>query len=205
MSPTTPKNPFRSARLIYRAIEADSDEDKALFLTIQQDPIGYANSNARKGVPQGKADANKYMNHVATETLLGVVICLAPEDTTAQESKENAKPTPIGCIHLDKPSSHMAVHRHTDIGIDILPAYQGKGYGSEAIIWATDYAFRVFGMHRVQLRAFEWNTGAWRLYQRLGFKEEGRWREFLWHEGRFWDDIQFSILESEWREMHKDN
>ena len=55
----------------------------------------------------------------------------------------------------------------------------------------------------MSVRAFEWNTGAIKLYERLGFKHEGRGREALWHEGRWWDGLEMGMLEGEWRELVK--
>jgi RimJ/RimL family protein N-acetyltransferase len=192
--PTT--NPFRSERLIYRAPEQPDDEP--FFLTIEQDPLAYRNSNARLSKPQGKASARRYLKYVAEDALLGVVICLPPPDG-------HVNPIPIGCIHLDLLPPHLAHHRHADIGIDITKPYQGQGYGSEAINWVLGWAFRTGGLHRVGIRAFSYNEGAVRLYERLGFKKEGVTRETLWHDGRFWDDVSFGMLESEWQDMQKEN
>lgn len=186
-------NPFHSARLVYRAVEPNEDED--FFLKIQQDPIGYRNSNARLASPQSREDVKRYMEHLASKALLGVVICL-PAPTP------ESKPIPIGDIHLSPIPSYLAHHRNTTIGIDILPDYQGKGYGSEAINWVLEWAFQIAGVHRVAISAFEWNEGAVRLYGRLGFQLEGRGREAMWYNGRFWDDVQFGMLEHEWRAKH---
>jgi hypothetical protein len=30
---------------------------------------------------------------------------------------------------------------------------------------------------------------------------EGREREAIWHEGRFWDGVEYSMLEGEWKAM----
>lgn len=95
----------------------------------------------------------------------------------------------------------MQHHRFADIGIDILPEYQGKGYGSEAIGWILEWAFMTAGLHRVGIRCFAWNEGARRLYARLGFREEGVVRETLFYQGRWWDDVGFGMLEGEWREL----
>ena len=97
--------------------------------------------------------------------------------------------------------SNTSPHRHTELGIDILEAYQGKGYGTEAIQWALDWAFDVADLHRVGIRSFEWNYGARRLYERMGFKHEGVGRESLFHNGRYWDDYQYGMLDTEWRDM----
>lgn len=188
-------DPFRSARLIYRAAEPTSEEDQALFLAIQTDAIGYRNAEAAITKPQGKASAEKYLNDVAKDSLLGVVICL---DTPA-------RPIPIGVIHLDLLKPALAHHRHTDIGIDIVKAYRGQGYGSEAIRWALRWAFRTAGLHRVSIGAFAYNEGAVKLYKRLGFKEEGVKREFVWSDGRWWDDVQFSMLAQEWERLSRND
>lgn len=112
--------------------------------------------------------------------------------------------TPIGQIHLSNNSLRTQHHRRTEIGIDILPAYQGKGYGSEAIRWALDYAFRRANMHKVRIRAFEWNEGAVRLYAKLGFVLEGRDRESLWHDGRYWDSVDYGMVEGEWAALREE-
>ncbi|KAK3679203.1 hypothetical protein LTR78_000764 [Recurvomyces mirabilis] len=197
-------DPSCSARLIYRAIEPDEDED--FFLAIQQDQLGYRNSNLSISIPQGRASAKGYIKRVTENSMLGVVICLAAAETVDDETRANsatpAKPTPIGCIHLDGCRPNIAHHRFSDIGIHILPAYQGKGYGSEAIEWILEWAFVTAGLHRVSIQAFEYNNGAMRLYQRLGFKFEGAHKEMVWAQGRWWDDIHYGMLENDWRELH---
>lgn len=184
-------DPFRSARLIYRAVEPSDDED--FFLNLQQDPISWVKSNATLARPQGKKDAKEFIK-VIEESLFGVVICLpAPA--------ESAKPTPIGAIFLKKNNEGMMHHRFSEIGIDIVKAYQGQGYGSESINWILDWAFETAGLHRVAIRCMSYNEGAKRLYERLGFKLEGVGRELLWLRGKWWDDYQLGMLDREWREM----
>jgi RimJ/RimL family protein N-acetyltransferase len=149
------------------------------------------------------------MKSVAEDSLLGATIWLRQskgDEQIAQTQNDGAVPgdlksewgIAIGEIHLSKLAPGAQHHRWTEIGIDILPNFQGKGYGREAIEWALDYAFRRAGLHRVKIRAFEWNTGAVKLYEKLGFKHEGRERETLWHEGRWWDGVMMGMLEGEW-------
>jgi len=187
-------DPFRSANLIYRA--AEPGEDDAFFLALQTDPIAYQNSNAVLAVPQSKKHATDFLKYVASDALIGVVICLP-------QSSPDSTPTPIGQIHLTKSPPGMVVHRHTDIGVDILKEYQGKGYGGEAIRWILEFAFKRAGLHRVQVRCFEYNPGALRLYERLGFTREGCWLEFVWHQGRYWNDIQLVMLDRDWWAMQE--
>jgi RimJ/RimL family protein N-acetyltransferase len=75
----------------------------------------------------------------------------------------------------------------------------GHGYGTEATALMVDHAFRTLGLHRIGLSVFEFNERAIRAYRRCGFQVEGRAREAIWRDGRWWDEIAMSILASEWR------
>jgi RimJ/RimL family protein N-acetyltransferase len=75
------------------------------------------------------------------------------------------------------------------------------GYGTEATRLMVDHAFGVLGLHRIALFVFEFNERAIRSYRRCGFTIEGRSRESIWRDGRWWDELAMSILESDWRRM----
>ena len=77
----------------------------------------------------------------------------------------------------------------------------GRGCGTEATRLMLDHAFGTLGLHRVALAVFAFNERAIRSYRRIGFVEEGRSREAIWRDGSFWDEIQMSILEQEWRAL----
>ncbi|KAF1931112.1 acyl-CoA N-acyltransferase [Didymella exigua CBS 183.55] len=171
-----PLRPFDTPRLALRAVQ--QPEDLALFTAMGDDHTGFMNSSFNNTSLQSLSGTKKFLKFLAEDTLLA-----------------------IGEIHLSKLPANAIHHRSTEIGIDILPWFQGKGYGREAIEWALYYAFRRAGLHRVKITAFEWNTGALRFYEKVGFKVEGREREALWHEGRFWDQVVLGMLEGEWRAM----
>ena len=75
----------------------------------------------------------------------------------------------------------------------------GRGYGTEATRLMLEHAFDSLGLHRIALAVFEFNERAVRAYRRNGFKVEGRAREAIWRDGRWWDELSMSILEAEWR------
>lgn len=77
----------------------------------------------------------------------------------------------------------------------------GRGYGTEATRLMVDHAFGVLGLHRIALFVFEFNERAIRAYRRCGFTIEGRSRESIWRDGRWWDELAMSILESDWQRM----
>lgn len=74
----------------------------------------------------------------------------------------------------------------------------GQGYGTEATRLMVDHAFRTLNLHRVALTVFAFNERAIRSYQSVGFVVEGHAREAIWREGRWWDEISMSLLDSEW-------
>jgi RimJ/RimL family protein N-acetyltransferase len=77
----------------------------------------------------------------------------------------------------------------------------GHGFGTEATRLMIDHAFGELGLHRVALTVFSFNERAIRSYRSVGFVVEGRAREAIWREGRWWDEIAMSILASDWTAM----
>jgi RimJ/RimL family protein N-acetyltransferase len=79
----------------------------------------------------------------------------------------------------------------------------GHGYGTEATRLMLDHAFGTLSLHRIGLFVFEFNERAVRAYRRCGFVIEGRSRESIWRDGRWWDELAMSVLESDWRQIRK--
>jgi RimJ/RimL family protein N-acetyltransferase len=76
-------------------------------------------------------------------------------------------------------------------------AERGKGYGTDAMIALLRYLFHQRGLHRVSLTVIAWNDRATRSYEKAGFVVEGRYREDLYFDGRFHDQIAMAILRPE--------
>jgi RimJ/RimL family protein N-acetyltransferase len=74
----------------------------------------------------------------------------------------------------------------------------GHGYGTEATRLMVGHAFDGLGLHRVGLSVFAFNERAIRSYRSVGFVVEGRAREAIWREGRWWDEISMSLLADDW-------
>ena len=74
----------------------------------------------------------------------------------------------------------------------------GHGLGTEATELMLRHAFERLGLHRVALSVFAFNERAIRSYQKVGFVLEGRLREAIWRDGRYWDELQMGILANEW-------
>lgn len=74
----------------------------------------------------------------------------------------------------------------------------GRGLGTEATELMLGHAFERLGLHRVGLSVFSYNRRAIRAYEKAGFRTEGRQREAILREGRYWDEVQMGVLAAEW-------
>ncbi len=77
----------------------------------------------------------------------------------------------------------------------------GQGYGTEATRLMMDHAFGTLGLHRIGLFVFEFNERAIRAYERVGFVQEGRARQSIRRDGRWWDELAMSMLDTDWRRI----
>jgi RimJ/RimL family protein N-acetyltransferase len=77
----------------------------------------------------------------------------------------------------------------------------GRGYGTEATRLMLEHAFGTLNLHRIGLSVFSFNERAIRSYLSVGFVTEGRAREAIWRDGRWWDEVTMSILHSDWLAM----
>lgn len=95
-------------------------------------------------------------------------------------------------------------NRHCKIGVTIGDRnYWGQGFGRESLELLLDYCFNDLKMHRVSAETFEYNTAWQKLVEHMGFKKEGTEREYLFRDGRFWDNEIYSMLEQEYRAIAK--
>jgi RimJ/RimL family protein N-acetyltransferase len=88
--------------------------------------------------------------------------------------------------------------RCATIGIALGREHIGRGYGTDAMRVIVSYGFRELGLHRIQLGVAPFNPAGIRAYEKAGFAEEGRRREAVWHDGRWYDEVLMSVLEHEW-------
>ena len=76
--------------------------------------------------------------------------------------------------------------------------YHNKGFGTEAMEMLLEYGFNTLNMNRIELSVYEFNIRAYKLYQKVGFIEEGRKRQARYHNGRYHDEIIMAILRKDW-------
>ncbi|KAF5019860.1 hypothetical protein F66182_8139 [Fusarium sp. NRRL 66182] len=191
---------FQSKRLVYRAPE-NNEEDRELFTGLQNDPVIGALSDLAVLRPKSANKSEDLIEQIQKATL-PVIICLSPEEARNQ-GIETSEPVSIGYLVLGwggRPQGREH-HRDTGIGLVIAAAHQDKGYGGEAIDWVLDWAFRFGGFHRVSIGTVSYNERAQHLYKKLGFAEEGRSRQAFWFDRKWYDIVNYSMLEHEWEAL----
>lgn len=89
------------------------------------------------------------------------------------------------------------IHRRADFQIIISPQYQGKGFATQAVQLAMDYAFKILNLHKLSLVVDCQNERAINVYRKLGFKEEGLLKEEYFADGKYRDAYCMAIFQNE--------
>jgi RimJ/RimL family protein N-acetyltransferase len=80
---------------------------------------------------------------------------------------------------------------------------RGKGYGVDAVMATMRYAFDELHLERLDGSIIEYNTSSYKFYcsQKLGWKEEGRRRNYYFRRGRYWDQIVVGITRQDYAQV----
>lgn len=107
------------------------------------------------------------------------------------ESKEHIGNVALGNVDY--------VNRNAAVSIFIMKTgIRGNGYGTEAMRLILWFAFDRLNLHRVYLRTSPEFVAAVRMYESLGFVQEGILREHYFVRGKYRDKIIYSMLRSEY-------
>ena len=130
----------------------------------------------------------EHLRWLETQVATGKVAQFIIEET---ESKK-----PIGSVYLRDIDT---IHQKAEFGIFIGDdAVRGKGYGTQATFLILQYAFEKLELNKVTLRVFAKNQRAIHCYKKVGFIEDGRFRDDVYIDGEFHDMVFMSILKKEW-------
>ncbi len=91
-----------------------------------------------------------------------------------------------------------AQNNNCEVGIDISKSHRGKGYGKKSYHMLLKFLFEEFNMNMVYLRVADFNVRAKDLYLKVGFQETGRFPQFFYRKGQYWDYILMSITKEQY-------
>lgn len=173
-------------RVMLRAVEkTDLDGPYAEWINLQEADVFTEHAqfpHSREDLERYLADRNTSEHHI----WLAIV---------EKESGQH-----VGNIEL---SDIDWVHRKAKYSIIIGDeSAQGKGYGFEASLLLLRHAFGKLNLNRLELGVHEDNVAARKLYEKLGFSEEGRLRQAFLREDSYRDLIVMGLLAEEFCSLH---
>jgi [ribosomal protein S5]-alanine N-acetyltransferase len=91
-------------------------------------------------------------------------------------------------------------HHRAELGYELMPESWGKGLIPEVGAVVVNYAFTTMGLHSLEARIDPENIGSRRVLEKLGFVQEGYFREDFYEPAvdRFTDTAVFSLLKADW-------
>lgn len=93
----------------------------------------------------------------------------------------------------------MKQHKRAEIGYELAPEYWGQGLVPEAFTAILTFGFEQLGLHSVEAQIDPANHASRRVLEKLGFVQEGYFRENYCVDGRFTDTAVFSLLHDTWQ------
>jgi diamine N-acetyltransferase len=73
-----------------------------------------------------------------------------------------------------------------------------QGYGTDAMRLLLQHGFHTLNLNRIALDVYDTNLRAVRSYEKAGFVHEGRKRQAIFKDGKYFDILQMSVLREEW-------
>jgi RimJ/RimL family protein N-acetyltransferase len=97
---------------------------------------------------------------------------------------------------------HSAEHGNGEVGYIIAPEHQGRGYATEVTKAALALGFDGLGLRRITGRIDARNPASGAVLTKAGMRQEAVLVENEWFKGAWSTEIDFAILDREWRAQH---
>jgi len=184
--------------------------DDVTLRTIEEEDLeflrdGVNDPDVREGLTtafpfNAEQEREYFEEQISNQEDVHLAICADSEAQRASEQSSEERSDPrddeivgtIGLHDLDQRAGSC------EIGLWLAPEFHGRGYGTEASRVLTDYAFRELRMHRVVARVLATNEASARIWEKLGFEEEGVHRDEAFTDGEHVDVRYFGVLDEEW-------
>lgn len=94
--------------------------------------------------------------------------------------------------------------RSCDFGMIIDKEFQSKGYSKDALMCFLDYLISRLGFHKVSAKIAKSEIATNEKLRKFGFKDELVLRDEFYMNGKWHDDIKYSAIDYEFKQMFKD-
>jgi len=85
-------------------------------------------------------------------------------------------------------------HFRGELGYELSPDYWGKGIMKEALSEIVKFGFEQIKIHSIEANTDPENIASRKLLESLGFKQEGLLRESFYFDGKFYDNVIYSLV-----------
>lgn len=102
-----------------------------------------------------------------------------------------AENIPVGMIDL---FDFNPQHQRVGLGILILPNYQTKGYGFEALEMIIDYAFTYLNVHQIFANITSDNIKSISLFEKFNFIKTGEKKDWIYSNATFKNEVLYQLI-----------
>ena len=88
-------------------------------------------------------------------------------------------------------------HFRAEIGYALIPEYWGKGIMNEALTKVVEFGFKGMGLHSIEANVNPGNAASIKVLEKIKFKKEAYFRENMYFNGKFYDSVIYSLLETD--------
>ena len=149
-------------------------------------------------------------NERAAFLLGGIFHPYTTEDIESWVNFHNNNPEEVLLVVEDKTTGKLIGHvglykidriaNKTEFGILLADdESRGRGYGTKATKMMVDYAFQTLGLHKVTAEVLSENAPSIAMFKKCGFSVDGRLRDDVYKNGRYYDVLAMSILKEDIR------
>jgi RimJ/RimL family protein N-acetyltransferase len=166
------------------ALRVPENEDREFLAQNQNDPRIRASRTPSS--PSGKVGAERYIGGTLgrKNKTVALLVCIGSD--------------PVGLCLLIREKMGDERYRRGELAFWIEPDEQGNGYATAAGQLLIKYAFDTIGLHKIVARVFEENYASQRVIDKLGFSQEGTFRNEVYVDGNWQDYYRYGLLESDW-------
>ncbi|GCE04640.1 GNAT family N-acetyltransferase [Dictyobacter aurantiacus] len=104
----------------------------------------------------------------------------------------------IGNCGLRMNHAHAEV---ADLGYELDRRYWRHGYATEASQALLAFGFEQLQLHRIWAYCLAENIASAHVLEKVGMRYEGSQLESEWLKGRWWDTLQYAMLDREWQSL----
>jgi RimJ/RimL family protein N-acetyltransferase len=182
-----PAYPIETERLLLRPY-AEDDFEALLAIESRADVNRYLYSE-----PRGPDEVRDILRRKLGQTGLG-----DEGDTLAVACTLRETGAMIGHCIL-----HWVSREHGlgEIGFVLHPDHHGHGYAAEAARPLLEFGFVTVGLHRIIGRLEARNVASARVLEKLGMRREALLIENEWVKGEWQSELDYAIVEREWRAL----